>query len=502
MTKRMMLAGLAAFGAGPAAWSQSAPAWNGYAANPQHTSLTTVVPQALDRIHWHRVVDRAPDGPLGLSRQHYASPLVTAAGTVITAVKFGVADDYRIHADQAGTRGLLWHVASDYISPPHDWLPPFPMALGGQGTLFYAGKGGSVFFRMAPDRPIGLHGRIAFYGMDLFDAQTDALARTVMINTPITTDGRGNAWFGFIASGPNPAGLSSGIARISLNGPASWITAANAAQDPAVTHAAMGSAPTLSVDGSTVFVTMSNGASGILVGLDATTLAPKYRAALVDPATGNAAWISDESSASPTVGPDGDVFYGVLENPYPSHNDRGWLLHFSADLSHVGIPGSFGWDETVSTLPAASIPSYKGRSPYLLISKANNYRGIGTGDGQNRMTVLDPHVSAPDPIVPAVATMQVVESQLAPTAVPGVAGATYPWSVNAAAVSAGVGQAPASAFVLSEDGRLYRWNLASNRLDGAVVLAAAGPQAYTPSVIAPDGSVLAIAGGTVFGIGR
>ena len=42
--------------------------------------------------------------------------------------------------------------------------------------------------------------------------------------------------------------------------------------------------------------------------------------------------MTDESSASPTVGPDGDVYYGVLESPFPGHNDRGWLLHFNRDL--------------------------------------------------------------------------------------------------------------------------------------------------------------------------
>ena len=56
-------------------------------------------------------------------------------------------------------------------------------------------------------------------------------------------------------------------------------------------------------------------------------------------------------SASPVVGPDGDVYYGVLEEPFPSHNDRGWLLHFNADVSKMKIPGSFGWDSTPSVVP-------------------------------------------------------------------------------------------------------------------------------------------------------
>ena len=74
--------------------------------------------------------------------------------------------------------------------------------------------------------------------------------------------------------------------------------------------------------------------------------------------------------------------------------------------------------------------------------------------------------------------------------------------MNAAAVALGGRSAPAAAVVGNEDGKLYRWNLVSNRLDGGLTLDVPGPQAYTPSVIAPDGSALAIAGGTIFAIGR
>ena len=502
MTTKMLLACLAALAISTPAQAQSGPPWTGYAANPQHTAVGAAPAQSRNHIQWHSVLDRAPDGPLALSRAHYASPLVTAAGTVIIAVKVAPVDGWRIHAGVGSAHGLFWHMSSDYISPPHDWQPAFPMALAGEGTLFVAGKGGSVLLRQSPDRQAGLYGRIVFYGMDLFRAQEDALARTIMIDTPITADGHGNAWFGFVVTGPNPAGLDSGIARISLSGPGRWITAAAAAQDAAMTQVAMGCAPALSPDGKTIYITVSNGASGTLIGLDAATLAPKFRAGLLDPASGSGAWVSDDSSASPTIGPDGDVFYGVLENPFPAHNDRGWLLHFSADLRHLRTPGSFGWDETVSVLPAASLPAYKGTSPYLLVSKANNYRGIGTGDGLNRMAVLDPAASAPDPILPAVATMRPVETVLAPSAVPGEGSATFPWTVNAAAVAPSNGQVGGSAVVISADGKLYRWNLVSNSLDAGLTLAAPGPQAYTPSVIQPDGSLLAIADGTIYAVGQ
>ncbi len=105
---------------------------------------------------------------------------------------------------------------------------------------------------------------------------------------------------------------------------------------------------------------------------------------------GQVAHVSDSSSASPTVGPDGDVYFGVLDFAARGHNQRGWLLHFDAALLTVKTPGSFGWDDTPSIVPATAVPSYAGTSPYLLLSKYNNYYGSGTGDGLNQMAVLDP----------------------------------------------------------------------------------------------------------------
>jgi hypothetical protein len=263
-----------------------------------------------------------------------------------------------------------------------------------------------------------------------------------------------------------------------------------------MTQVAMGCAPALSADGSTLYIAVSNGASGDLVGLDAATLGPKYKAALRDPASGDGAWISDDSSASPTIGPDGDIYYGVLENPYPSHNGRGWLLHFDSTLQHVRTPGSFGWDETASLVPASALPGYYGGSPYLLLTKANNLRGLGTGDGRNRLALLDPAVAAPDQVLPAVSAMTQVDSVLAPTPMPGGGTATYAWCVNAAAVDA-VGGA---VFAGNEDGYLYRWKPGTSTL-GRVQMAPPGTQAYTPTVVGPDGLVLAIANGTLFAVG-
>ena len=128
--------------------------------------------------------------------------------------------------------------------------------------------------------------------------------------------------------------------------------------------------------------------------LDAATLAPKGAVSLRDPATRALAWISSNSSASPTVGPDGDVYYGVLESNTPAHNFRGWLLHFDATLAVAKTPAAFGWDDTASVVPGGHGALLHRPSAYLLVIKYNNYGGVGTGDGKNRMAVVDPNATA------------------------------------------------------------------------------------------------------------
>jgi len=477
--------------------SAAVPAWSGYAGNAQHTAQAPAPARSLLNVHWAAALDKAPQGNGAAALAHYASPMFTAGGTLLLAVKEAPVNGWHVHARAFGF-GILWRMTTDYILPPHDWAPAFPMGITPQNIVYAAAAGGTVMRRESADAADGKRRRIAFYDISAFWANEGAMTQTVMIDTPITADAAGNVYFGFVVTGPNPAGLSSGIARISAAGQGAWISAAQAAGDATMTQVAMGCAPALSPDGTTVYIAVSNGTAGALVGLDAATLAPKYKTPLLDPSSGAGAWISDDASASPTVGPDGDIYYGVLENPYPAHNDRGWLLHFDATLRHARTPGSFGWDETASVVPASAIPSYHGTSSYLLMTKANNYRGIGTGDGRNRIAIIDPSSAAADPVLPAVSVMRTVESVLDPTPVPGASGATYAWCVNSAVVDA----ASRSVFAGSEDGALYRWDLAANALTQSVQLTQPGPQAYAPSVVGPDGLIFAIANGTLYAAGR
>ena len=56
--------------------------------------------------------------------------------------------------------------------------------------------------------------------------------------------------------------------------------------------------------------------------------------------------------------------------------------------------------------------------------------------------------------------------------------------------------------VNSEDGKLYRWDLSTNTLSEAVTLSAGIGEAYTPTIIGPDGTVYAINAAILNAVGR
>jgi hypothetical protein len=142
------------------------------------------------------------------------------------------------------------------------------------------------------------------------------------------------------------------------------------------------------------------------------------------------------------------------------------------------------------------VPSYTGTSTYLLAQKYNNYNGVGSGDGLNRLAVLDPKASQPDPIVPAVAVMREVMTILGPTLDAGSATARREWCINTMAADPG----RKSILANNEDGVLYRWDLVTNTLSQSVKLNAGLGQAYTPTLVGADGGVYAISNATLYAI--
>jgi len=232
--------------------------------------------------------------------------------------------------------------------------------------------------------------------------------------------------------------------------------------------------------------------------LNSTSLATAAKVALKDPATGNDALLPDDGTASPTVGPDGDVYFGVLENPFPSNHDRGWLLHFSGNLSQTKTAGAFGWDDTASIVPASAVPTYTGSSSYLLMTKYNNYAGAG-GDGVNKIAILDPNATMVDPVTGATVMNEVltIAGVTHDDDFPNKPNAVREWCINTAVVD------PFTKSVLanSEDGKLYRWDLANNAFPEVITLTPGIGEAYTPTLIGPDGTVYAINNATLFAVG-
>ena len=324
---------------------------------------------------------------------------------------------------------------------------------------------------------------------------------TVFINTPLTVDAQGNVFFGFKVTGANAAGLVSGIARVDANGNGIWTPASTAAADGTIDKVAMNSAPALSPDAKTLYVAVNTAQvagqvqAGHLVALDSTTLARKSSVLLLDPAFQTEARISDDSTASPTVGPDGDVFIGVLESTFGTHNARGWLLHFNATLATQSAPGGFGWDNTPSIVPAALVPSYAGPSSYLLMTKYNNYLGVGTGTGVNQLAVIDPRATQVDAISGRTIMKEILTVN-GTTLEPGSAIAVREWCINTAAVD----PLTRSILVNSEDGFLYRWDLSLNRLTQRIQLTSGVGESYTPTAIGADGAVYAVNNAVLFSI--
>jgi hypothetical protein len=479
------------------------PAWFGYGRDAQHTAVSAIASQDLVRITWTSAVDLAPQyTQAGALLTHYGSPVVTTNNTVAIPVKTGPTAGYRVEGRNGATGALVWSTDTDYVTPPHNWVPPYNVLLTPQARLYAPGAGGRLLVRADADTANGTFAAHVFYGAAAYGANPAAFNATVFINTPLTADAQGNVFFGFQVTGTNPAGLVSGIARVAPDGTGIWVGAPAAAGDAAIQKPAMNCAPAISPDGSTVYIAVNIALTagvtqrGYLLALNSATLATRAKVALVDPNTGNPARVSDDGTASPVVGPDGRVFYGVLESQFPTHNARGWLLQFDALLNSAGVPGSFGWDVSPSVIPASMVPSYNGTSSYLLALKYNNYAGVGTGDGLNRLAVLDPRSSQADPIVPTVQVMREVMTILAPTLDTGSATARREWCINTMAAD------PARRSILAnnEDGALYRWDLATNTLSQKIQLTSGLGQAYTPTLVGADGAVYAISNAILFSI--
>ena len=478
---------------------------NTFAGNPQHTAIFTAPAQHLNKIRWSTPIDTAGDGGLA----HYGAPLITTSNTVIVPVR--TAAGFKLQAFDGATGGLKYTLLTDYVTPSSAWVPVLQPVIATSpfgDRLYFAGAGGTVYWinNIDSDNPSTPVHECFYTDIASYQSNQTAFDSSVFVNTALTADDDGDIFFGFRVDQPAPApliGTNGGFARLDANGLANFVLARDAADDPQISRDSHNSAPALSNDGETLYVAVKGAPLafyGYLLGLDSATLATKYQRILLDPRDGNYAGILDISTASPTIGPDGDVFFGVLG--YTDDGNRGFMLHFNSDLSTEKTPSGFGWDYTAAIVPTNMVPSYQGPSSYLIFSKYNNY-AIDDGDGIHRIALLDPNTTQIDPHPTAGGLVEMREVMTAIACRPDNnyqppnPYAVNEWCVNSAAVN----PPTRSVFAPSEDGRIYRWDLAENSLAETVVLDPGEGEPYVPTVIGPDGTIYTIHAGELFALG-
>ena len=113
------------------------------------------------------------------------------------------------------------------------------------------------------------------------------------------------------------------------------------------------------------------------------------------------------------------------------------------------------------------------------------------------MAILDPNVSFTEP-VSGLTLMKEILTVMGPTPDPGCGGGVKEWCINTAAVD----PATKSALVNNEDGKLYRWSFVTNTLTETVTLTSGLGEAYTPTLVGPDGVVYAINNAILFAVGN
>src|SRR5207344_1848927 len=122
----------------------------------------------------------------------YGSPVITPRNTVLAAVKLNRDSGFRIEARAGANGALAWSAPTDYVLPAHDWTPSYNIALTQANRVYWPGAGGKLFYRDDADSPNGTVQTVVFYGSDAYDLARAAYDASVIINTPLTIDPRGN----------------------------------------------------------------------------------------------------------------------------------------------------------------------------------------------------------------------------------------------------------------------------------------------------------------------
>jgi hypothetical protein len=222
----------------------------------------------------------------------------------------------------------------------------------------------------------------------------------------------------------------------------------------------------------------------------------------VDPETNlpGAGQILDDSSASPTIAPDGTILFGA----YTRYNyDQGHLVQFSCSGDFMAAY-EFGWDST----PAI----YTHGGTYSIVIKDNNYGGLGSYCDVESVCPSDRTATNPaspeayfiTQLDPSLNTEWKYQNTNTMSCVHKPDGKLkcvsnqpngFEWCVNAPVVDAnGV------VYANSEDGNLYSISQGGT-LKQSIFQKLAQGAAYTPASLGPDGKIYSQNGGHMFVVG-
>src|SRR5436190_2257122 len=118
-----------------------AQSWNNHSRDSQHTALSSVASQPLNAVRWQTPVDLNPQYSGNDLLIHYGSSLVTQANTVIVPVKTGASGGFRVEGINGANGTIKWTQTTDYVLPPHDWVPSYSPALAPGNKLYFAAAG-------------------------------------------------------------------------------------------------------------------------------------------------------------------------------------------------------------------------------------------------------------------------------------------------------------------------------------------------------------------------
>src|SRR5262249_55398804 len=244
------------------------------------------------------------------------------------------------------------------------WEPVFHAALI-NGSVFVPGFGGSIYKLNETDGTVVTHYRP-------FGAQDDPFK---FVAGPLTVDHAGNVYYTVIALdktlGWDGDTRGSWLVRITPQGNMGTVKFSTLVPDAPTTcdgdpcgsqRPAMNAAPAIANDGKTIYIISRaqfflNYAYVVAVNAN---LTPKWHTSLRNQIPGVDGWVTNLSSSTPAVAPDGSILFGALS----SSGDRGNLFKLSSAGKFLATY-DFGWDET----PAI----YAHDGTYSVILKDNFY---------------------------------------------------------------------------------------------------------------------------------